>query len=136
MSVESAGLVDARLKWPRRAAKAEKVCRALNDYVEWARQKVDLKLAVLFGSYADGTFHMDSDVDVLLVAAKIPGEWGERRVFLERFDFPARLQTFPYTPEEFLDMCKENNGIAFSALTEGQILHIDDEYRHQLRAAL
>jgi len=126
----------AARRWPRRAAKAAKVSLALERFVGWARSKYDLKLLILFGSYADGTFHLDSDVDVLVVAAGMPEGWGMRRVALEQFGFPARLQTFPYTPEEFLDMCNGGSGIAFSALTEGQVLYIDPCYRRQLLEAL
>jgi len=55
-----------------------------------------LKLLILFGPYADGTFHMDSDVNVLVVASGMPDSWEERRVTLEQHDFPAGLQTSPF----------------------------------------
>lgn len=42
-----------------------------------SRSGLDLKLLMLFGSYADGTFRMDSDVDVLVVASSLPGGRGE-----------------------------------------------------------
>jgi len=133
---ESVSLAKARNVWPRRATRAEEVSAALEWFVGWVRSEFDLKLLILFGSYADGTFHMDSDVDVLVVASGMPEGWGKRRVNLEQHDFPARLQTFPYTPKEFLDMCRGGSGVAFSALTEGQVLYIDDEYRGQLLEAL
>lgn len=137
---ESASLAKPRSRWPRRAAKAEKVSAALNEYVERLEKEsgYDPKLVILFGSYADGTFRMDSDVDLLVVASGLPTSWGTRRVNLEdeRGGFPAKLQTFPYTPDEFLDMCRQDNGIAYSALTEGQVLYIDDEYREELVKSL
>lgn len=130
----------AREKWPRRTAKAERVDEALGHYLEWLKQNFDVRLVMLFGSYSDGTFRMDSDVDLLVVADGIPTGWGERRVLLEDTDvgtgFPADLQTFPYTPGEFLKMCRQDNGIAHSALTEGQVLYLDDEYRKELVKAL
>jgi len=130
----------ARQKWPRRTAKAEKVEAALKQYVGWLEKESGYgpKIVMLFGSYADGTFRMNSDVDLLVVASGLPTSWGKRRVSLEdhrQTDFPAKLQTFPYTPLEFLDMCKQDNGIAYSALTEGQVLYIDDEYREELLKA-
>ena len=122
--------------WPRRAAKARKVSAALKRFSARVRSEYDVKLLILFGSFADGTFHMDSDVDILVVTSGMPESWGERRVALEQDDFPARLQTFPYTPEEFLQMCRGGSGLAFSALTEGRVLYIDDEYRKKLLEAL
>jgi predicted nucleotidyltransferase len=131
--------VSAKQKWPRRGAKAEQVSVALERFADWVGSKFGLKLLILFGSYADGTFHMDSDVDLLVVADGMPGGWGKKRVFLEergQIEFPAALQTFPYTPDEFLEMCRQGSGIAYSALTEGQVVYIDDEYRKKLISAL
>jgi len=139
-AVEAQGWAEARERWPRRTAKAEKVSAALERFADWACSSsglgLDVKLLMLFGSYADGTFRMDSDVDVLVVASGLPAGRGERRVLLEAFNFPARLQTFPYTPEEFIQMCRDDNGIAYSALVEGQVLHIDPEFKETLLAAL
>ena len=127
----------ARERWPRRTAKAERVNAALVSYVEWLEENFNPKLVMLFGSYADGTFRMNSDVDVLVVAEKMPHRRTDRVKVLQReFEFPAKLQAFIYTPNQFITMCKKDNSVAFSALTEGQILHIDPNYRQELITVL
>lgn len=125
---------EARHRWPRRTAKAEKVHIALGGYLEWLKRNFEPKLVILFGSYADGTFRMDSDVDILVVASRLPES--NARMRLRQFDFPAPLQPFPYSPEEFLERCRNDDAIVYSALTEGQILYIDPEFRPALLAAL
>lgn len=128
----------ARQKWPRRAAKAERVDEALGHYLEWLKQNFDLRLVMLFGSYADGTFRMDSDVDVLIVADQLSHNEPRRHTYPEDVDvkFPAKLQTFPYSPSEFVDMCKDDNAIAYSALTEGRVLYVDPDYSKKLTSVL
>ena len=120
----------------RRAEYAEALECALDELVAHLSNMPEVERVILFGSYADGTFDMDSDVDVLVVASGLPRGWGRRRVCLERFGFPARLETFPYTPGEFLETCRRGGGVAYSALTEGQVLYLDPDYREQLLRVL
>lgn len=123
---------EARQRWPRRTARAEKVNAALGDYLKWLERNFKLRLVILFGSYADGTFRMDSDVDLLVVADQLEGDVPTRMLRPKHINFPATLQPFPYGPQEFIKMCEDDNAIAYSALAEGLVLQIDDGYRRQL----
>lgn len=108
---------------------------ALEQFTDKVRRRLRGVLVILFGSYVDGSFRLDSDVDVLVVA-DLPAE--KRRPFLLRslHEFPVRLQAFGYTPEKFLEMVKNDKTIARVALIDGRILHIDPNYCKQLLAAL
>lgn len=39
---------------------------ALSDYVTRLSQEIQVRAAVLFGSYATGTWHEDSDIDIAI----------------------------------------------------------------------
>ena len=132
MAADASTWEEARQRWPRRTARAEKVNAALGDYLKWLKRNFRLRLVILFGSYANGTFRMDSDVDLLVVADQLEGDVPTRMLRPKHIIFPARLQPFPYGPQEFIKMCEDDNAIAYSALTEGLVLQIDDGYRRQL----
>jgi len=79
------------------------------DGVALAAQEYPIKKAELFGSYANGTSHADSDVDLLL-------EFTTPRVSL------LTLNQVKYRLEELLDVRVD---VVHGPLSEGSILEID-----------
>ena len=79
----------------------------LEKVVEYLKKKLgdDLIALALFGSAARGEMHERSDVDILLIAKKLPEKRYERMKCLSKgrpFVGGHRVGTVPYTKEEFL----------------------------------
>ena len=123
-----------------RAEQAEQVESAVRRYVEWlpSIKSIQLKLVILFGSYARGDFRMDSDVDIV-VADGLPDDAVDCYVLLTNVPLdhePVDIEPHPYSPEEFIASANANNQKPVDALIEGQVLYIDDQYREELLKAL
>jgi len=119
-----------------RVEKARRVYDAFERYLAARFSRLGGELAVLFGSYADGSFNLRSDVDLLLVGSAFPKDRSKRAYLVCDPDFPARLQVFAYRPEEFLRLVRDDDALAREALITGQILNVDAAYREQLIAVL
>jgi predicted nucleotidyltransferase len=108
----------------------------LERYLAVRFSRLGGELAVLFGSYADGSFSLQSDVDLVLVGSAFPKDRSKRAHLVCDPDFPAHLQVFAYRPEEFLQLVREDDMLAREALIRGQVLDVDAAYREQLIAVL
>ncbi len=122
--------------YEERLEKVKEVHGALEAYVARLVSRLDNRLVILFGSYADGSFDLGSDVDILLVAGRLPADPIKRAWVLRERGFPARLQVFDFTPEQFIKMVSDDHALAREALVTGRVLFIDEKYRERLLAAL
>jgi predicted nucleotidyltransferase len=70
---------------------------------ELALHDIKVEQAILFGSYAKGTFDEWSDIDLALVSATFAGERFKDREKMRRIKLKVSslLEPVPYTPEEF-----------------------------------
>jgi predicted nucleotidyltransferase len=70
---------------------------------ELAANDITIEQAVLFGSYAKGTFDEWSDIDLALVSSAFEGERFKDREKIRRIKLKVSslLEPAPYTPEEF-----------------------------------
>jgi predicted nucleotidyltransferase len=70
---------------------------------ELAANDITVEQAVLFGSYAKGTFDEWSDIDLALVSAAFEGERFRDREKIRRIKLKVSslLEPAPYKPEEF-----------------------------------
>jgi predicted nucleotidyltransferase len=66
---------------------------------------VHLVAAYLYGSYADGTAHPDSDIDVALISEYFTGDWLEdhRKTIEALLLSDPRIEPVRFRPEEFCD---------------------------------
>ncbi|MGE5544122.1 MAG: nucleotidyltransferase domain-containing protein [Bacillota bacterium] len=86
------------------AAIPEAVLSEVNKYLERLRQEIPVDKAMLFGSYARGTFDSESDVDIAIFSDYFRGK---RRVdniafLLSRaVDIDLDLEPLPFTNEEY-----------------------------------
>jgi predicted nucleotidyltransferase len=83
---------------------------------------------ILFGSQARGTAHADSDVDLLIVGDKPPGEaWSRRReIGRIRRALPlpgVSIDILFFTPEEIEKWRHTTNHVISQALREGRVLY-------------
>jgi len=115
-----------------------KVEKILSAYLSKLQTKYDLKLGVLFGSYAKGSYVFGSDIDVLIVASDLPKDLSKRFSALLDLELPIQIQTFGYTVEEFTKMLKEEHPFIIEVLRKGKILYATPDYKnlietHRLR---
>ena len=58
--------------------KARKVMKIVKEYAEEVKKNYDVEAIILFGSYVKGTYHKDSDIDIVVVTNDI-----EKNIFDE-----------------------------------------------------
>lgn len=75
---------------------------------------------VVFGSVARGDFHDASDIDVLIVADKLPARVLERNAAVGLA--PSRVEFVVWTPDEFRQELARGNPIAVEAEERGVVL--------------
>jgi uncharacterized protein len=85
------------------------------------------KRITLFGSYAYGEPHEDSDLDLLVVTDHLPSR-RERTVFTHKLHdhSPLPLQLVFMSPEEFEETKDVVGGLAYPAHHWGQLLYVQD----------
>lgn len=82
----------------RRQGRTERIDRAAC----WARAlpaDLDVRAVAVFGSVARGDWSTASDIDVLVVAARLPASPVERMLVLG--DLPERVEPVVWTPQEY-----------------------------------
>jgi len=130
------GFAEAIESYRQRVEKARRVYDALDRYLAARFSKLGGDLAVLFGSYADGSLDLRSDVDLVLVGSAFPKDRSNRAHLVCDADFPERLQILAYRPEELLRLVGDDDVLAREALTTRQIPNVDAGYPDQLLAVL
>jgi predicted nucleotidyltransferase len=75
---------------------------------ELEKNKIPIKKAIIFGSYARGKAKTESDIDVALVSEVFSGDRFEdrRKIIPLRRGIDNRIEPIPFRPEDF-----ENGGI-------------------------
>lgn len=64
-----------------------------------------IKKTYLYGSYAKGNYHKDSDIDVLIISDNFTGNRFKDSLKIVKFcrDIDLRIEPMPYRPEDFND---------------------------------
>jgi predicted nucleotidyltransferase len=91
------------------ARKADQVVILVKRYIaELERNKIPIRKAIIFGSYAKGDAKKESDIDVALVSEVFSGDRFEdrRKIIPLRREIDNRIEPLPFRPEDF-----ENDGI-------------------------
>jgi predicted nucleotidyltransferase len=86
-------------------------------YGEILRQKYDLHSLYLYGSYVNGNYTPDSDIDIAVIAANFSGDIFEDTWNLMRYRrlVDNRIEPHPFVPSEF----NFNNPNAREIITRG-----------------
>ncbi len=82
----------------------DKVKKTINQFLKkLAENKIKIEQAVLFGSYAQGTYTEWSDIDIAIVSKAFKGERFIDRSKIRRIKLMVScdLEPIPYTPEDF-----------------------------------
>lgn len=82
----------------------ETIQAIIADYINKVGSQIPIKKAVLFGSYANGTFKQDSDIDLAIFSEyfdKMASIDAFRFLFLQAMDYGVDLQPQAFTVENF-----------------------------------
>lgn len=85
---------------------SDKIKNLIKKFVDEAKKdNISISQAFLFGSYAKGTNHEYSDIDVAVVSLDFEGirYYDNQKLFDARYNTSIDLETHPYRPEDFTE---------------------------------
>lgn len=115
-----------------RGLELERLRGLARRYIGALSQDITVRAAVVVGSVARGDFNVWSDVDVLVVADRLPDRTPERAALLVKHA-PPRVQPIGFTPDEFERAVRRRNPLAVEALSAGVVLR-GEAFFGQLRS--
>lgn len=82
-----------------------RVENAIKNYIAKFKKEINVIDVYLFGSYAKGNYHNDSDIDIAVISDQFKGNCIEDRLLLMRLrrDIDLRIEPHPFRPEDFTD---------------------------------
>ena len=86
------------------AAIPERVQQIVQEYVHKISCQIPVKKAILFGSYAKGTFETDSDVDLAIFSEyfeQMDRVEGIHYLLLQAMDYGIDLEPIAFTEKEY-----------------------------------
>ncbi len=103
------------------------VQRITSEYIRRLNRQIKVKKAILTGSWANGSYLEDSDVDLVVVSddfAKMP--LPSRLVYLQKhWKSRLPLEAFGYTTAEFQDLAKKSSYVK-DAVRHGIVIFNSD----------
>jgi predicted nucleotidyltransferase len=114
-----------------RAQERDRLLELARAYVDGLAGRVPLVAAVVVGSVARGDFNVWSDVDVVVVAERLPERAPDRARILAE-DIPGGIQPVGFTPREFGAALARRNPLAVEAVSTGVVLRGADFFTHGL----
>nr|MDO8099694.1 nucleotidyltransferase domain-containing protein [Candidatus Njordarchaeota archaeon] len=112
----------------------EEVIGEVKEYAKHlAKKKGDLKLIVLFGSYARGDWKSGSDVDLLVVATTLPETYNERWDLFHAVIDELVIEPHAYSIDEFNGLLAHGRMAALDPLTEGIVVYADPSYLEKVK---
>ena len=96
----------------------ERITRIVSDYIDDVHREIPISQAILFGSYAKGTFSQDSDIDIAIISNYFKGMHrvdGIKYLLRKTVRFDADIEPIPFVPED----CIEPSGLLVDVLREG-----------------
>ncbi len=102
----------------RRRTWRRQLLREARDFVGRIDPALGLRSAVVVGSVARGDFHIDSDIDLVITAERLPARAADR---LAAVGWPdgGRVVPVVWTPEELARQRRRRNPLAVEADTVG-----------------
>ena len=97
----------------------EKVREIAEKYTEKVKVALNPSSVVLFGSYANGTPHNESDIDIAVLINDFKGDWYATEVLLYRL---RRNISFDIEPH-LLDETHDPSGFVEHIIKTGEILY-------------
>lgn len=92
-----------------------------NDFLEYIRNEKNIRVAYLFGSYADNTYNENSDIDIAVIYKEDMDEYDHAGKSLDV------SKVFGYIHVDYIDLEKVNVFLQFEILKKGKLIYCDDE---------
>jgi len=95
------------------SSKSKKIRKIVKEYIKTLKPFIQIEKAILFGSWARGRGHRDSDIDLIVISPDFGKlDFMKRLIWLskmrrEKFMSPP-MDIFGYTSEEFEKLSKES----------------------------
>ena len=78
------------------------ILKSINKYVEEIRKHYNIVAIILFGSYAKGTEHKDSDIDIAIVSEDFEDIYDSMADLMGMtWDIDARIEPHPIKKKDF-----------------------------------
>ncbi len=112
----------SELCWPDNFIN-RKANKIVKRFINLIIKKFNLKKIIIFGSFARGDYHKESDLDLVIV-----GEFKERFIdrigkIIELNDSDLEIDVMVYTEEEFQKMIQERRPFIEQVLEEGIVVY-------------
>jgi len=88
------------------AHKTDVIIKKIKAYLEILKHnEYRIKKTYLYGSYAKGNYHKDSDIDILIISDDFTGNRFKDSLRLMPLcrEIDSRIEPMPYRPEDFND---------------------------------
>jgi uncharacterized protein len=96
----------------------ESIKQIVEAYIKKLRKEIPLEKVILFGSYAKGNYHNDSDIDLAIFSDYFNGMRrvdGINYLLLRAMEYDIDLEPLPFTKADYF----EKSGFAREVLKEG-----------------
>ncbi|MBW8051215.1 MAG: nucleotidyltransferase domain-containing protein [Cytophagales bacterium] len=93
------------------------ILKIVKNYLSYLEEeKYNIEKAFLFGSYVNGDFHKDSDIDIAIVMKNLSDSFDMRIELMKlRRNIDLRIEPHPFDEKEFND----NDPLAYQIITTG-----------------
>lgn len=91
------------------------------DFLQYIHNEGNIKIAYLFGSYADGTYNENSDIDIAVIYKGDMDEYDHAGKSLDV------SKIFNYMHVDYIDLEKVNVFLQFEILKKGKLMYCEDE---------
>jgi len=100
--------------------KKSEIAPILNDFYRKIKNMIKIEKIILFGSRANGTSKLDSDVDIIIVSNNFKNEKSFKRSpkLYHEWNYPYDVDIICLTPKELKEKTKQI-GIIRQAVKEG-----------------
>ncbi|MBC8232207.1 nucleotidyltransferase domain-containing protein [bacterium] len=82
------------------------------------------KCIILFGSYARGNFTEGSDIDLCVIAKRLPNDELKRRTFVGLYNTP-KITAIGFYPQEFIKFLKKRRCFVYDIISDGIVVYDD-----------
>lgn len=103
----------------------------LQELVEDYREKLRVRLIILFGSMARGDYTDESDIDVLVVADDLPRDPREAFAMLRSLRMP-RVNPIGFETGAFIRRLREGSTFILEILEDGKVLYADKAFLEEV----
>jgi len=91
------------------------------DFLKYIKKESNIEIAYLFGSYADGTYNENSDIDIAVIYKEGMDEYDHAGKNLDV------SKIFEYIDVDYIDLEKINVFLQFEILKKGKLIYCTNE---------